>query len=85
MRLDKGNILKPTRGLYLIPVKNYSKNVHCPHMMSLFDLKWPFQGSHMQSCTEVINSVLLSMVLNDFIRSDKYLGAEAFEFSPIDL
>ena len=27
--------------------------------MSLFDLKLPFHGSHMQSCTEVINSNLV--------------------------
>ena len=27
--------------------------------MSLFDLKGPFHGSHMQSCTEVINSNLI--------------------------
>ena len=25
MRLDKGNILKPTPGLYLIPIKSYKQ------------------------------------------------------------
>ena len=29
---------------------------------SLYDLKWPFLGSHWQSCTEVINSSLIEHV-----------------------
>ena len=40
MRLDKGNILKPTPGLYLIPIKSYKKaKTYIDLMTSLFDLK----------------------------------------------
>ena len=42
MRLDKGNILKPTPGLYLIPVKSYKHKrtlTSLDLMTSLFDLK----------------------------------------------
>ena len=40
MRLDKGNILKPTPGLYPIPIKSYKqKRTYIDLMTSLFDLK----------------------------------------------
>ena len=39
----------------LNPTKSYKQKC----MMSLFDLKGPFHGSHMQSCTEVINTNLI--------------------------
>ena len=37
MRLDKGNILKPTPALYLIPIKSYNKKTYIDLMASLFD------------------------------------------------
>ena len=39
MHLDKGNILKPTPGLYLIPIKSYKQKTCVDLMTSLFDLK----------------------------------------------
>ena len=33
---------------------------------SLYDLKWPFWGSHLQSCTDIINSSLIEHVSERF-------------------
>ena len=52
-------------------------------MTSLFDLKWPFQGPHLQICTEVINSSLTDHGSERF--EHIYEIFEAFEFFPIDL
>ena len=39
MRLDKGNILKPTPGLYLMPIKSYKEKRTLTSLTLLFDLK----------------------------------------------
>ena len=52
-------------------------------MASLFDLKWPFRGSHMQSCTEVINIGLIEHGSERF--EQIWSVFEAFEFFPIEL
>ena len=52
-------------------------------MTSSFDLKWPFQGSHMQFSIDVINSSLIEHGSERFEQIGPVF--EAFEFFPIDL
>ena len=52
-------------------------------MTSLFDLKWPFRGSHIQFCTDVINSSLIEHGSEQLKQT--WSVFEAFEFFPIDL
>ena len=77
MRLDKGNILKPTPAFYLIPIK--SKNVPTltswRHYLTSYDLS----GGHISKVAPRSSTVAyVNMVLNDLNRSDKYLRYLSF-------
>ena len=56
MRLDNWDILKPTLGLYRIPIKSYKqKRMYIDLIMALFDLKWPFRRSDEWNTTAVFH------------------------------